>query len=200
MNPRSTFRWSEWLVRHGFVDTGAAAGPAIAHLSAAKGHMNPNVNPFTTARAEVSSWLLSILRPPKDWSPEIRKAVASLTQAGKISEAAEALRAAGLGERSIPKLLLFIPSAFAREVYEPQGVGFPDFYLRPWCGKSVVRLPYRREPIYIQARRMARDLLARGQSSEVEGVLRWSAEQDLMEQAKERGLKMRQVAEILHEV
>jgi hypothetical protein len=161
--------------------------------------MKQATNPIAAAISEVTSWLLSILAPPRNWSPQIRRTISSLAQAREISETANVLLAAGITERTVSKLLLFIPSAFAREVYEPQGIRFPDYYLRPWWG-AVVRLPYRREPIYAQARTIAREFIAQGQSMEVDQVLRWSAERSLVEQGMERGVKLRQVVEILHEL
>jgi steroid delta-isomerase-like uncharacterized protein len=34
----TAFRWSEWLARHSFADSGATAGPAIAHLTVRRQH------------------------------------------------------------------------------------------------------------------------------------------------------------------
>jgi len=85
------------------------------------------------------------------------------------------------------KLTLFIPSAFAREYFEPEGIGFPDEFIVGEPGAYVVRR-YEDEPIYLAARRLARRWLDEHRPSLVGRVLDWSSEAEALKLAREQGL------------
>ncbi|MBV6412598.1 MAG: hypothetical protein OMOMHJEC_00370 [Xanthomonadales bacterium] len=85
------------------------------------------------------------------------------------------------------KLTLFIPSAFAREVHESEGIRFPDQFYVGEKGNYKVR-NYADEAIYVSARKLARRWLDEGRPSLVGRVLDWSSESDGLRTARENGL------------
>ena len=94
----------------------------------------------------------------------------------------------GHTEEQATKLLLFVPCAFAREMFEPEGVQFSDYYLRSDDrGATHRRKSYLREPIYQQARTLARRLIEQERFTDLRVVIAWSAEGDLVQQAIQRG-------------
>jgi hypothetical protein len=95
------------------------------------------------------------------------------------------------------RLLLLIPSAFAREYFEAQGVSFPDSYFSGPQGHFVSR-PYSTEPIYDEARLLARKWISESRLSLVQRILDWSAEANLIKQAKEKGSTLKRISEVHH--
>ncbi len=115
------------------------------------------------------------------------------------AELAQGRTDAGTRE-SVVKLLLFVPSAFTREFYEPEGVAFPDAYTRA-DGDTVRKgLPYAGEPIYLQAREIARKMIRQGDFHLVDAVIVWSAEGKVLKEAQDRGLSLRacRFSEVTH--
>jgi hypothetical protein len=97
----------------------------------------------------------------------------------------------------LDKLLLFIPSAFAAEYYEPQGIAFPEIYLIGDPGQFSER-QYADEPIYVEAQRLARHWLNGDRTSLVNRVLDWSAEAESIEKAKAEGLTPTRLSAVHH--
>jgi len=95
------------------------------------------------------------------------------------------------------KLVLLIPSAFAREYFEPQGITFPDTYLLGSPGNYTTHA-YSSELFYAQARLLARRWLTESRPSLVMRILDWSAEANSINQAKEQGLTPSKVSEVHH--
>jgi hypothetical protein len=107
-----------------------------------------------------------------------------------------------LASRGVPasvalKLVLLIPSAFAREHFEPQGIAFSDHFLVGPPGNYLTR-PYAAEPIYSQARFLARRWVEESHPSLVMRVLDWSAEANAIKQAKEQGQAPREFSAVHH--
>src|SRR4051812_7222222 len=119
-----------------------------------------------------------------DWTPEIERAVRYfLTLESPDAIHAELVRS-GVRAEDAAKLLLFTPSAFAREMFEPGGVTFSNDYFRSDDrGHTRRRKSYLREPIYQQARTVARRLIEQERFGDLRVVIAWSAEGKLMEQA-----------------
>jgi len=114
-----------------------------------------------------------------------------------LDEIEKLLVSDGVSPQEALKLVLLIPSAFAREYFEPEGIAFPDIFLTGEPGQYIAH-PYSSEPIYAQARMLARRWLAEARPSLVLRVLDWSAEADTIKQAKEQGLRLSKVSEVHH--
>jgi hypothetical protein len=100
----------------------------------------------------------------------------------------------GQTEEQATKLLLFVPCAFAREMFEPEGVQFSDYYLRSNDGCATNRRKsYLREPIYQWARAVARQFIEQERFTDLRIVIAWSAEGNLVQQAIERGCLLNSV-------
>jgi len=109
---------------------------------------------------------------------------------------------ASLRERGCPgslaeRLLLLIPSAFAAEHYEADGIAFPKTFLIGPSGHYEER-PYANEPVYLAARRLAARWKREGRPSLVARVLDWSAEAEGIEKAKAAGLTPSSLAAVHH--
>ena len=85
------------------------------------------------------------------------------------------------------KLTLLIPSAFAREVHESEGIKFPDQFYVGAEGHYRER-NYAEEPIYVSARKLARRWLDERRPSLVARVLDWSSEATGLKAARAQGL------------
>jgi hypothetical protein len=85
------------------------------------------------------------------------------------------------------RLLLFIPSAFAAEHYESEGIPFSAKFLVGGPGRIRER-KYADEPVYLEARQLARRWLQEGRPSLVGRVLDWSAEANGIKEARAKGL------------
>lgn len=102
--------------------------------------------------------------------------------------------AAGVREEDATKLLLFVPSAFAREMFEPEGVVFSDNYIYSRSRDQKRRVAsYLEEPIYLHAREAARKLIEADRFTDLRIVIAWSAEGTLVQQAIEQGLSLHRV-------
>ena len=135
----------------------------------------------------------------RDWTPEIEKVVRSLMIGKSLDETHTELTSAGVRDQDATRLVLFTPSAFAREIFEPQGVQFTDTYFRSEdTGRTRRRKSYAREAIYQQARTVARRLIENERCEDVRIVASISAESKLVEQAGARSGGLRQVLEITH--
>jgi hypothetical protein len=135
----------------------------------------------------------------RDWTPEIEKVVRRLMTGKSLDEIHTELTDAGVRDEDATKLVLFTPSTFAREMFEPQGVQFTDTYFRSDdAGRTRRRKSYVREAIYQQARMVARHLIEHQRFEDVRMVASISAEAKLVEQADARSGSLLQVLEITH--
>jgi hypothetical protein len=124
----------------------------------------------------------------RDWTPSIQSAVDAFLTLETTDAIHTQLLSTGLSSEQATKLLLFVPCAFAREMFEPEGVQFSDDYFRSdGPGTSPRRKSYLREPIYQQARAVARRFIEHERFTDLRIVVAWSAEGDLIQQAIEQG-------------
>jgi hypothetical protein len=127
----------------------------------------------------------------------VEDAALELVQRNDLGEIESILVANGATPAQVQKLMLLIPSAFAREHYEPQGIGFPDHFFEGPKDQLRER-PYASEPIYECARRLARRWIAESRLTLVLRILDWSAEAKGIRQAKERGLTPTRTSAVHH--
>jgi hypothetical protein len=134
-----------------------------------------------------------------DWTPKIERAVRHFLTLDSSDEIHAELVQSGLRIEDATKILLFTPSAFAREMFEPEGVTFSNDYFRSDdLGLTRRRKSYLREPIYQQARIVARRLIEEERFGDLRVVIAWSAEGELMQQAGERATRICKILEITH--
>ena len=136
-----------------------------------------------------------------DWRPDIRKAVSLLIEINEIDDIIDELKRSGYSDEQATKLALFVPSAFAREMYEPDGVRFMDTFIRHNTSTGTrMRRQYADEPIYEQARRIAREMIDAERFQEIDNVIIWSAESQIMQQATDKGVPpgKRRLSENVH--
>jgi hypothetical protein len=138
---------------------------------------------MTTDLSDVDTW--------------VERAALLLVHRHSLDEIEAVLVSQGVPSSAALKLVLFIPSAFAREHFEPQGVCFPDHFLVGPKG-SYTKREYAAEPIYLQARLLARRWFAESRHSLIMRVLDWSAEANAINQAKERGQTPRELSAVHH--
>lgn len=134
------------------------------------------------------------LRTISGW---VESAAMHLVHRNSLDDIEKLLVSEGISGQEALKLVLLIPSAFAREYFEPQGISFPDTFFTGSPGQYTVH-PYSSERIYAQARMLARRWLAESRPSLVLRVLDWSAEANTIKQAKEQGLTPGKVGEVHH--
>ena len=79
-----------------------------------------------------------------------------------IEEIHASLVRSGISSDDATKLVLFVPTAFAREMFEPEGITFPDHDTRTDPNRPARRIRYRREAIFQAARAVARELIDAG--------------------------------------
>jgi hypothetical protein len=116
-----------------------------------------------------------------------------------LEEIHQNLVRSGINSADAARALVFIPSAFAKEFYEPQGIEFPaKFTTTAPDGKTFIEHSYSEEPIYGLACQLARLWIDTGKSSHVLRILAWSAELKLIEGAKARGLTPSRMSQINH--
>lgn len=111
----------------------------------------------------------------------------ALVLRNNMDEIEAELLSQGCSEVLVERLLLFIPSAFAAEHYEPEGILFSTEFLVGESGSFQER-KYKDEPVYQEARKLARRWLQEGRPSLVGRVLDWSAEANGIKDARARGL------------
>jgi hypothetical protein len=117
----------------------------------------------------------------------VEEAALELVHKHNLDEIVASLQSSGVTLDAARRLVLIVPSAFARERFEPEGIQFPDHFLVGPLGAAVER-PNESEPFYATARKLARRWLAESGPSLVGRVLDWSAEADAIKKAHEQGL------------
>ena len=127
----------------------------------------------------------------------VETAALHLVHKDSLEEIEKLLLGNGVPARQAAKLMLLIPSAFAREHFELEGIGFPDTFLVGDPNQPASR-PYSSEPFYLEARRLARRWAAESRPSLVLRVLDWSAEAKSIKEAKARGLTPTRLSEVHH--
>jgi hypothetical protein len=121
----------------------------------------------------------------------VEDAALELVHKHSLDEIEDTLVARGVSPEAAERLVLLIPSAFAREYFEPSGIEFPDHFLVGSPGNYTER-PYDAEPFHGAARELARRWLSESRLSLVMRVLDWSAEAKGIKKQTSKG--SRQVA------
>lgn len=128
----------------------------------------------------------------------VEPAAVDLVHIHDMDEIEASLRERGCPGSLVERLLLLIPSAFAAEHYEADGIAFPKTFLVGPAGHYEER-SYDDEPVYLAARRLAARWKREGRTSLVGRVLDWSAEAQGIEKAKSAGLTPSGLATVHHE-
>ncbi len=116
----------------------------------------------------------------------VEQAALELVHRHSLDEIEAILVQSGVSPSDALRLVLLIPSAFAREHFEPQGIGFSETFYVGEKGNYETRA-YADEPIYEEARQLARHWIAESRQSLIMRVLDWSAEANALEEAKKQG-------------
>lgn len=127
----------------------------------------------------------------------VEQAAVELIHRHSLDEIESVLVEAGATPDLALKLVLLIPSAFAREHYASEGIEFPDTFLVGPSGNYSQQL-YASEPIYVSARELARRWLSESRPSLVARVIDWSAEANSIEQARAQGLTPTRLSAVHH--
>lgn len=132
-----------------------------------------------------------------DLSALVEHAALELVHKHASSEIETSLATIGVTPEATQRLLALVPSAFARERFESEGIEFPNHFLVGPVGRSMER-SYDSEPIYGAARALAKRWIAESRSSLVMRVLDWSAEANAIKKAHEQGLTPARMAFVHH--
>ena len=127
----------------------------------------------------------------------VERAALELIYRHNLNEIESVLVEAGAAADFAARLVLLIPSAFAREHFSAEGIEFPDTYLVGPPGAYSERL-YSSEPIYVSARALARRWRFESRPSLVARVIDWSAEGNSIKQAREQGLTPTRLSAVHH--
>ena len=127
----------------------------------------------------------------------VEHAALELVHKHSLSEIEDSLATSGVTPEATQRLLALVPSAFARERFESEGIEFPNHFLVGPVGRSVER-SYDSEPFYAAARELARRWIAESRPSLVMRVLDWSVEADAIKKAREQGLTPARMAFVHH--
>lgn len=127
----------------------------------------------------------------------VEDAALELVHKHSLDEIEGALVARGVSPQAAERLVLLIPSAFAREYFEPSGIEFPNHFLIGPPGNYTER-SYNSEPFHGAARELARRWISESRLSLVMRVLDWSAEANGIKQAKEQGLTPSRMSAVHH--
>jgi hypothetical protein len=149
--------------------------------------------------ARRSTETLEVMGSADETDRLVEVAALELVHRDNLSEIETVLCSKGANSSDAKRLVLLVPSAFAREYFEPDGIEFPNYYLAGPEGHDQ-ELPYDSEPIYLSARRLAQRWLAESRPSLVKRVLDWSAEASGIKQARERGLTPSRVSVVRHDI
>jgi hypothetical protein len=132
-----------------------------------------------------------------DISELVRATAVDLVKKHDLDEIVGLMVSNGIDNDVAERAILLIPSAFAREYYEPCGITFPDTFLAG-LGEQSIELQYENEPIYQHARALARQWIAESRQSVVMRVLEWSAEAKSIRESIERGLTPKRIGKVHH--
>lgn len=127
----------------------------------------------------------------------VERAALELIHRHCLDEIESVLVQAGATPDLALKLVLLIPSAFAREHFASEGIQFPNTFLVGPSGNHSERL-YSSEPIYVSARALACRWLSESRPSLVARVIDWSAEANSIKQAREQGLTPTRLSAVHH--
>jgi hypothetical protein len=116
----------------------------------------------------------------------VEDAALELVHKHSLDEIEESLVSRGVTAHAAQRLVLLVPSAFAREYFESSGVEFPKYFLVGPAGQYSER-SYDSEPFHVAARELARRWIAQSRLSLVMRVLDWSAEAKGIKEAREKG-------------
>jgi hypothetical protein len=140
---------------------------------------------------------LSAMRSAGALEDLVEDAALALVQQHDRDEIERDILAEGVDSTTAERLVLLIPSAFAREHFEPEGILFPDHFLVGPPGAHVERA-YAQEPVYQAARILARRWRAESRDSLILRVLDWSAEAASIKEARDKGLTPERMSAVHH--
>jgi hypothetical protein len=127
----------------------------------------------------------------------VEHAALELVHRHSLDEIEQLLVSGGVTPQVATKLVLLIPSAFAREYFERDGIEFPEHFL-VGPAEHYVERPYASEPLHAAARELARRWIAESRLSLVMRVLDWSAEANGIKEAKGKGLTPTRLSAVHH--
>jgi len=127
----------------------------------------------------------------------VEKAALELVHRHNLDEITEISVSWGVTLGEAERLVLLIPSAFAREYFGREGIEFPEYFLTGPPGEYTKR-SYGLEPFYGAARRVALRWINEARTSLVIRVLDWSAEAAGVRQAREQGLTPTRMSAVHH--
>lgn len=127
----------------------------------------------------------------------VEVAALELVDRHSLDEIEAALVAQGVSAPTAERLVLLVPSAFAREFFARDGIEFPDHFLVGESGNHSERA-YASEPIHGVARGLARRWMAESRHSLVGRILEWSAEATAIQEARGQGLTPSRLSAIHH--
>jgi hypothetical protein len=118
-----------------------------------------------------------------------------------VEEIVLRLRREGFTERVAGRAVTFLPSAFARVHYEKTGIAFPSFFFPGDSANQAGRsLRYADEPVFRAAMQLAAQLKRDGDWSQVWPIIEISAEHSLVAQGQEKGLTLKSISTLIHEL
>jgi len=126
----------------------------------------------------------------------VEDAALELVHRHSLDEIEALLVSRGVTATTALKLVLLIPSAFAREYFEPEGIEFPSHFFVGPKGHYTEK-PYAGEPVHESARRLAKRWMT-SQPAFVGRVLDWSAEASSIKQAREKSLTPSRMSIVHH--
>ena len=127
----------------------------------------------------------------------VKAAAMALVLKHDMDEIESELLSRGCTQALAERLMLFIPSAFAAEHYEPQGIPFAKEFFVGESGKLQER-QYEDEPVYLEARNLAKRWLQEGRPSLISRVLDWCAEANAIKEARAKGLTPTNIGPVHH--
>lgn len=130
----------------------------------------------------------------------VERTAIELVKRHDLDEIESLLITEGAARALAPRLVLLVPSAFAREVFEPQGIAFPETFLTPGEGDAdPIEHSYLEEPVYLEARTLARGWISASKEGAIARILEWSAEAGSIEEARTSGLTPSRVGPVTHD-
>jgi hypothetical protein len=129
-----------------------------------------------------------------DW---VEQAALDLVHLNDLDEIESSLTAKGCPAAVACKLLLLIPSAFAAQHYEAQGIQFPKAFLVGEPGSFQER-QYVDEPVYACARQLAQRWEQESRPSLISRVLDWSCEEAGIKEAHAQGKTPTEISMVHH--
>lgn len=106
----------------------------------------------------------------------------------------------GFGRKLAARSVTLIPSAFARVVYESEGIKFPDYFYpgaKAYQEKMFTR--YSNEPVFRAALALAQRMQSARETDKIMRIVELSTEHDAIMKAKAQGLTPSDFSFLIHE-